>query len=342
MAIRSGSIPAPAPAACGSRTTLAGSSSVRMPEVERLVGTVAHASLPGGEGRARPRADLDHACLPARQPQCQPQLGLAAGHLAVELAPERLLEGLAEPGRLRDARLDQVVPRDLEPHPTQVRQVPEHRLRGRALGQGERERLARLAAQRRVDRRGRQLLVQRRCELGPLRRGAHHGVGLRPAGIKTRRPRRGSMAGMPRMRTSASARVPIADRPRRFDPDRLHVVHPLELARDVRDHGPHGLGRRVDHRQHLERWKGRVAAPGGQHAIGEPGAHGRERGEHGEPADHAGQRSRVERRSTPASSSSASDRSPSPGCRSTAAMASVSTVVAKPSRTASSAVAFTQ
>src|SRR5215208_5722206 len=75
----------------------------------------------------------------------EPELLVAAGELAVELLPERLLERPPERTRLRDARLDEVVTRDLEPHALEVREVAQDLAARCAVRQRERERLRVLA-----------------------------------------------------------------------------------------------------------------------------------------------------------------------------------------------------
>ena len=149
----------------------------------------------------------------------------------------------------------------------------------------------------------------------------------------------GSVTATPKMRTIASARRPDADRTATVQADGLHVEHPARLALDVGQHLPDTLDRCVDDDDRADRF-GRFALGG----LGEEPVDGvaDARADQPEPDQAADHRITVRQVVTPAATISSRAFAPSPGSRSTAAIASVSTAVSNPSRTASSAVALTQ
>jgi len=65
-------------------------------------------------------------------------------HFAVELTPERLVQGAAHRGRLRHAGGEQVGAGDLQSHRPQVSQVAQQRLARRPASERDREGLERL------------------------------------------------------------------------------------------------------------------------------------------------------------------------------------------------------
>ena len=145
---------APTPAARGSRPRASWSSSVRMPRLSDSYGPSLTPPVARGEDdlAARQR-DADHRATSERVAQ----LVVAPVDLAVELGPQRLRQRAAERGPGLDARGDQVVAGDVQPHEPQPRRPLEDRLGRHAQRQGERQRLGRLVVQQRVDRRRRQL-----------------------------------------------------------------------------------------------------------------------------------------------------------------------------------------
>ena len=154
---------------------------------------------------------------------------------------------------------------------------------------------------------------------------------------------------MPKIRTVASPRLPDADRPRGEHPDLLHLRHPAELAGDVGDDRPRRArsGRRSDDRTAHRPPAARPRAAPPSDPIDDASRR--------RTATAASASSRADQRDLDGSSPSAdsvdarpraissSARSPSPGRQVDGARSpSGSTVVPKPSRTASRAVALTQ
>ena len=129
-------------------------------------------------------------------------------------------------------------------------------------------------------------------------------------------------------------------RPGHFEAHGLQVVHPARLTLDVRQFGPHPLDRRVEDDEAPDGRRRRACPSVRQPTVDEPADRATDDGEPEEGPDHPSAPEVVTL--TPASVISASARSPSPGTRSTAAIASAGTVVSKPSRAASSAVALMQ
>ena len=97
----------------------------------------------------------------------------------------------------------------------------------------------------------------------------------------------------------------------RVHADRLHLAHPLDLARDVGDDRPRRVDRRVHHGEHLQRRRASIGvAVTGEPPVQQPGDGDGDDGEGEDAAQHdAGQRARVDRSSTPAAWHSSSARS---------------------------------
>ena len=126
-----GRCPAPRPAACGSPTTLAGSSSVRMPRLSDSYGPSLTPPCAGGERDARAlELDLDHASSPRasaqRQPRARPRGRTPRRRACASASPRGRWPSRGDSGMPASIRSS---PGDLEPHPAQVRQVREHGLR---------------------------------------------------------------------------------------------------------------------------------------------------------------------------------------------------------------------
>src|SRR3954447_24649259 len=95
----------------------------------------------------RPAARPGSLVASARELQGEGQLVVATRHLAVELPPQRLAQCQPDRRRLRNARGDEIVARHLEPRAAQVAQVAEYGLARCSPGEGDGERLDRLAVQ---------------------------------------------------------------------------------------------------------------------------------------------------------------------------------------------------